>query len=1326
MLKRICLIALNKLLQFIAVILITFAVLVTLAKYITPTINDYRSSIEKIIIEQSGFEISIGKIEGNWESVGPVFELYDIQIGPHSTKASERNTFIKSIKISIATFPSIFYRTLVTDKLVIDGFSIIIDQEQSGKFSFSNISKTKNTGINQNFAASIQDWLQHQHEIQLLNTHIEIGLRNELKYPIKLDEIQFTKGNDLYQLIGHSKLPGRNQIDFVFEVDDFLNNPAANGQLYVDTHRIDMTELPLYAIWKEADIESGLLELKIWADWKNGRFESALLVMEVDDFLMSLLDEPQTHLNKMDTFLVWQRTEKGWLFESHQTEIISQDRVWPDPSLFVQMDQDSKQRQYNISISHLDLGILTDLVLTNSNLESNLRQQLLTMNPNGFLNDNLIKATVDDKKLTSLRANALFSEITWKPWGKIPGVTNFAGQFEIHENYGELIVDSRNSVIDYPGLFRWPFEVNSINSRFSWKITDELVALQLSNFDLDITDVKLKADGLFNIYRNSKPVEMNLYAELEDGNVSKTRFFLPNAVMKENLVNYLDQSIKSGKLEGAQIALRGPATSFPFANPEGIFSINAQVTDTQYKFTEGWPILENISADLWFVEKGMDIRISEGTSNGQIISSASAVIKNLKAKPALLQIRTKSSGDAKDGISYINNSPLKNSIGPIFEYIPTQGPFGLELDLEIPLVDKVDVTVNGQVDLLGNSITVVPVDMAIDNIKGNIKISDSLISADKLSADVMGDKSFYQIEQLMDSKIGLVTNVLGKGNFTTVGVRKVFPDWIPKMLEGKSEFDLKLSFPSVPSTLLEKDMSNEQIAHTQLIMDLEFNTALKGIRSNFPEPFNKKAEQLEKFTLNYKLLKNQQQLFVATLSDRADIKLHIADQQSPTGQIVLGGDKAVLSRNEKIEITGKLSQFDLESWLTLFQQQPVISLNNFEFTDYNNFIIKNLQVEDFRYHFLDFENIDVSAAEKNNTLQFKVDSKNILGNIIIPNTDLNMPIDFDLTHISIADQFPVSEIVENKEIRVSNYHPLPAMKIHCESCVYNNKSLGKTTINLTPLINGNAFTVKMGKSDILSIDIDGQWQKDNVSSHVLTRLSGKLKTGKLGALLNTFNLKTGIHKTKLSTEGDISWEGDLGQFNFDTLNGSLSFKGGKGSQEDISDKGARIFSLFSVGSLARRLTLDFSDLFGDGFYYDSLSGSFAITNGSFATTNFEIDGTSADLEIKGSSDFTNNRIEECVRVTPELSSSLPILAGWAIEPVTGIVVYLMSKIFQPAIKVVTSILYTIEGPIDAPIVKEFGKTSGTAVVDNSGEKEIMTITPDAERPTFTCKYAFEK
>jgi len=1299
-----------------------------------PHLNDYRDSIENLITEQSGIKLTIGQVDGSWESIGPVLELHNVQFEHLSNEKSEQKSFVKSIKIHVSPFPSIFYRTLITDKLTIEGLSLSFEQEQTGEFKFTKLSTTadKNTDINSNLAASIQDWLQYQKELLFYQTHINISLRNGHKYPINIDEVHFEKGKDIYQLTGHSKLSGKNQIDFVFEVDGFLSDPTAQGKLYIDTHQINMPEIPLNAVWNETNILSGFLELKLWADWKNNHFESALISLSIDDFLLSLLGEPQTHLNKFSSYLVWQRLSDGWIFESQQSDILSQGRVWPDPSLSIKMNQKENENTFNISASRLDLGIWVDLIMANPNLDTDIRKQLLSMNPNGYIDDIIVTTSMNNNKLIDLRANAHFSELTWQPWKKIPGVKNFSGQFEIHEDNGKIIFDSRNAKIDYPGLFRWPFNVDVINSQLSWNISDEIISIELNKLLLDVYDAQLMADGLFTIHRKSKLLDMNVYAELDNGNVAKTSTFLPFKIMKENLVNYLDDSIKSGSLHSTQIAIRGPATSFPFPNPEGVFAINAKVSDTHFSFSKDWPELEQISADLWFVENSMDISITKGKSNGQTITSAAAIIENLKSKPTMLIVKTTSNGNVEDGINYLNNSPLKDSVGKIFDVIPTKGPFDLKLDLKIPLATKINVHVDGEVNLLGNSMIVAPIDMAVDNIYGKISISDSLVFSDKLSADIMGGISQYKLHQNQDAEGILLTTISGTGTLTTEGLRNVFPTWIPTLLEGETEYNLNMLLPHQVKPSTDYSSATTISADSQLKMALTVDSDLKGITSQFLPPFDKSAEQLESFTLNYKLLQNNQQLFAASISDRADMKF-LKAQHATSGNIVFGGDKASTPEYEGIELSGEFNSFDLESWLNLLQKQTKLDMEMLEISDYSYLRVKNLLIKDLKYYFLNFNDVTVSATEKNNSFHFDLKGDEIAGLVQVPDTELKLPIEINLTSLTISDQFPLLETENNPFFTskvpetqiVSHSKPLPTIKIHCEKCIYNQQQLGSTTINVNPVENGNKFTVMMATTDILNLDLKGDWHR-NENNDVVTNISGNVNTNKIGNLMRLFNTRTGIRGTKLDLNGELNWRGDPSQFNFQTLNGSLLAKGGKGSQEDISDKGARFFSIFSVGSLARKLTLDFSDLFGNGFFYTGLEGNFAVNNGAFNTNDFEIDGTSADVEIKGVTDFTNNSIEKCIRVTPELSSSLPVLAGWAIEPVTGLVVYLMSKLFQPALKVVTSILYKIEGPIDNPIVTEIRKTAGTAIVDNSIEEGKTTITQDTELPKFTCDEAFKK
>jgi len=1316
-LKQTGLYILNKSWQLLAALVILFAVLVTIARYSMPFLNEHRDDIESLISEKAGIEISIGNLQGSWEASGPVLDLNDITLGTNSENAIK----IKTVKLGVSMLPSLFYRTLITEKLTIEGLSLALKQQASGKIIFPNISKDSvvPTEYNSNLISSIQNWLQHQSRLLLLDTQIDISIRDGEEFPVKIDVMHFVKGKDIYQLIGYSDLPGKNQIVIRLEMDGFLTDPSTKGLLFIETNEINMSELPLNVVWDKTAIDSGKLRTSFWADWEKGGFSTALMSLDVTDFQLSLQDEPQIDIELLDTYLVWNKLSDGWVLESQQTNILSQGRKWPDPLFRLIAKNEGTQQIFNFSASRLDLGIWADLLLTHPTLDSQLREKLLAMDIKGFLNDAHLSVIIEENTMNIARANAFYTGITWQPWEKIPGIDNFSGQFKFNKNTGSLLLDSRHAAVDYASLFRWPFQLDSINSQINWTVSDDIIALEIPNLFLEIAGTSLMADGIFNMHRDSNIVDMNLYAELHQGDIAKTKFFLPSGTMKESLVNYLDQSIQTGTLELAKISLRGPSTRFPFVNMDGVFAINAQAKNTRYSFLPEWPEIQDVDADLWFVENSMDIRVNQAVSNGQQISKASVAIENFSAKPAILTVKSSSKGKVEDGMDYIVNSPLNDTVGTIFDIIPTKGPFELDLDLIIPLSKGVRPEVNGLITLLGNSMVVEPVQMSVENITGEIKLTDSLLSATAISAEAMGGKSLFDLKQQSTAEGGIKTTVLGEGEITTSGVREVFPQWMPSMVEGKTNYDIRLLLP-------EKSPDNPNV---DLMFDLYFTSDLKGIISHFPMPFNKTSSQPEPFNLSYKLLTNKQQLFSSTLSDWADMKLHIQNDNEPSGQVAFGGAKAAVVSHEGIELTGEIDSIDLETWLALLKR-PELSIEELEFENFNNVFISNLLFDDLKYYFMNFDQVTVSAKQDNKQLFFNLDSKEISGNITVPDPDLDSPIDINLTRLVIPDQFPIKENTVATKANIlkpelANATPLPPLKIHCQQCIYNKQSIGSTWIDINPLENGNSFTVKTAGKKLLELYLLGEW-KGNSKNNVVTQVSGNVNTNASGKLLRLFNLQTGIRKTDLKTTGAISWQGDPSQFNIETLNGSLSINGGKGSQKDISDKKARLFSLLSIGSVLRRLSLDFSDLFGDGFYYDSIKGSLSIAKGSISTDDLEIAGTSADVEIKGVTNIPDNRIENCVLVTPKLGSSLPILAGWAIEPVTGLVVYLMSKIFQPVLKVVTSILYKVEGTLDDPVITELNKTSGTAVVDNSRELGKTTITPDSEISNFNCSDVFDK
>jgi uncharacterized protein YhdP len=79
------------------------------------------------------------------------------------------------------------------------------------------------------------------------------------------------------------------------------------------------------------------------------------------------------------------------------------------------------------------------------------------------------------------------------------------------------------------------------------------------------------------------------------------------------------------------------------------------------------------------------------------------------------------------------------------------------------------------------------------------------------------------------------------------------------------------------------------------------------------------------------------------------------------------------------------------------------------------------------------------------------------------------------------------------------------------------------------------------------------------------------------------------------------------------LNGRLKLTVNRGQLLNVDNHIGRIFGLLSIKGLRRRLSLDFNDLFKQGFSFDKLEGSFAIEKGYAYTNNLYL--TRSEIEL---------------------------------------------------------------------------------------------------------------
>ncbi len=146
----------------------------------------------------------------------------------------------------------------------------------------------------------------------------------------------------------------------------------------------------------------------------------------------------------------------------------------------------------------------------------------------------------------------------------------------------------------------------------------------------------------------------------------------------------------------------------------------------------------------------------------------------------------------------------------------------------------------------------------------------------------------------------------------------------------------------------------------------------------------------------------------------------------------------------------------------------------------------------------------------------------------------------------------------------------------------------------------------------------------------------------------------------------------------------------------------RLLGVLSLQALPRRITLDFRDVFSEGFAFDSVTGAGTIAAGVMSTDNLRLAGAAANVDISGSIDLSRETQQLRVRVLPALSTTFS--AGAAVlfiaNPLVGAAVgagtLLAQKLLKDPLEQLFSYDYAVSGGWADPVVERVGSRTAAA------------------------------
>ena len=218
-----------------------------------------------------------------------------------------------------------------------------------------------------------------------------------------------------------------------------------------------------------------------------------------------------------------------------------------------------------------------------------------------------------------------------------------------------------------------------------------------------------------------------------------------------------------------------------------------------------------------------------------------------------------------------------------------------------------------------------------------------------------------------------------------------------------------------------------------------------------------------------------------------------------------------------------------------------------------------------------------------------------------------------------------------------------------------------------------------------------------------TVMDFKLDIADAGGLLARFGMKDVFRRGKGRMQGQVAWSGSPITPDYPSMAGAFTVNMEQGQFLKAEPGLAKLLGVLSLQSLPRRLSLDFRDVFTDGFSFDFVRGDVKIEQGIASTNNLQMKGVNAAVLMDGQADIAKETQKIRVVVVPEINAGTASLIAAAINPAIGLGTFLAQIFLRgPLIEAATQ-EFLIDGTWEDPQVTRIKrKTQSGAATSDEG------------------------
>ena len=1299
-----------------AIIALLCAITIIAMRYwLLPDIEQFHDRITASLSAAMGNPVSIGKIEGDWNGLYPHLNMTDVRILDEQKQPA---LVLPGIDAKVSWL-SLFAAELRLSSLEIDSPELLIRRDVGGKTFIGSVALSSQ-GTDNNLA----NWLLHQSRMVVNNATI-VWVDEQRDAPaLVLNQVNlrienlFSHHQFALRAVPPAELATPLDVRGDFHGKSFDDLKGWNGQLFA---QLDYTDLLAWRPWLRLpeQLSNGRGAMRAWLGMKDGKLSQFTADLSLRDVSTRLGENvPTMDVNFLHGRAAWKTVDDGWEVATQHLSMRLKNglRLQPTDFYFRSIPgNDTHPASGELRANLLQLEGLVSL----SNflpLDADMRNQLNAYAPRGRVSNLEMQWQAMPKKhaaqqVPQFKIKGQFNNLALRQVGEMPGFSGLSATVDGSDASGKLTIKSHNMTLDANGAMREPLLFDNLTGQLSWQREAGEWVIKLDNVAVSNDDLAGNLYGGFHTKTGTLGV-LDLTISLTRGDLRRAARYTPLVALDKKDNDWLNAAMLSGHTEDFRLRIKGNLSDFPLdGKKDGLFEVSAHGEDVAVAFAEGWPIIKNISGEFSIRGNKLEVHTPAATMLDANIRNLSITLPDMANPDMPMEIKGEAAANNQTFLDFIQQSPVHGYINGFTDGMNASGDGQLDLFARIHLLSDKPVNITGTLRVKNSDIDMGAGAPILRNTRGTLSFTESGMQAKDISANILGGPAHLDV---MTAEGGVVNaSVQGRADLDVLHNTESHP--LLDYLHGGTNWNAKLSLVNKTAQIV-------------------VNSSLQGIRSTLPPPFAKRSNEVWPLHIEKKNIAEHQDKITAQLGKLVNMDLQRSEENGVSvikrGMIVFGepvkladaatgknapstglrtGYSAALkpaalaASKPGIWVSGKLPVLSLQGWEGVFAS----TLPNKDGANTDAALPLtggNLHIDKLIGYGLSLNDMQISVAKRGAGVAAQFSGTDLNGEVIWQphgfgeagkvsaqlrnlywhpdDTPAPLSPKTTTTALNQADVLPPSPPVPGE---------LPALELAVEDLQFKGKHIGRLEITGHP--EGQDWRLRRLRltNPDGSVSGDGIWHGEQGNTQ--TELNLALEISNAGKILARSGYPDTVKNGSGKLLAKLNWDGQPDAFNYAKLNGTLTLDTGKGQFLKMDPGMGKLLSVLSLQALPKRIALDFTDVFSDGFEFTNINGHATIKRGVMETQDLHIDGSSAKVTMKGSVNLNNETQDLRVEVLPTLGNSVSLLSAFAAGPVVGIGTFIVSKMLGNPLDKLISFEYNISGTWNDPKIVKLGEKS---------------------------------